>query len=232
MAALKALDPAPFVEVPADAPEVKLEENGKAPGTQALQDALTVLEGKALFDGPEYPVFTRLAEHNNRIYLDLANASWEAIEISATGWQIAATPSVKFRRSRGMLPLPVPVKGGTLDELQPFTNMPEESDWVLFKAWLVQALRPKGPYPVLVIHGEQGTAKSTQTRLARALIDPNAAPLRVEPRDLRDIIIAATNAWILTYDNLSHLPAWLSDIFCRLATGGGLQHTRTLYRPR
>jgi hypothetical protein len=93
---------------------------------------------------------------------------------------------------------------------------------VLFKAWMGQALRPKGPYPVLIFHGEQGPAKSTQERLIRATIDPNAAPLRAEPRDIRDVMIASTNAWILSYDNLSHLPAWLSDVSCRLATGGGL----------
>jgi hypothetical protein len=83
-----------------------------------------------------------------------------------------ADPLVKFRRTRGMLPLPYPVPGGTLEDLRLFTNIPAESeaDWVLFKAWLHQALRPRGPYPVLILHGEQGTAKSTQARLARALI--------------------------------------------------------------
>ena len=41
-------------------------------------------------------------------------------------------------------------------------------------------------------------------------------------------MIAATNAWCVTLDNLSSLPPWLSDGLCRLATGGGFG-TRTLY---
>ena len=34
-------------------------------------------------------------------------------------------------------------------------------------------------------------------------------------------MIRARNAWVLAFDNLSALPGWLSDAFCRLATGGG-----------
>src|SRR5262249_50192947 len=90
------------------------EEEGKAPGSQAIQDALGVLEGKALYDGPEYPVFTRLAEVNSVIYLDLGNATWQAVAITSKGWQVIDTPPVKFRRAKGMLPLPEPVRGGTL----------------------------------------------------------------------------------------------------------------------
>jgi hypothetical protein len=60
------------------------------------------------------------------------------------------------------------------------------------------------------------------------LIDPNSSSLRSEPRDARDLIIAATNSWVLSFDNLSHLPVWFSDALCRLATGGGFS-TRELY---
>jgi DNA polymerase-1 len=41
-------------------------------------------------------------------------------------------------------------------------------------------------------------------------------------------MIAALGAWLVAYDNLSHLPQWLSDCLCRLATGGGFS-TRMLY---
>jgi hypothetical protein len=203
-------------------------EHDKAPGTQAIQDAINVLESQAQFDGPEYPVFTRLADHHGAIYLNLANEAWEAVEITATGWRVVAEPPVKFRRMRGMLPLPPPVGGGSLAELRPLLNISDDRDWILLKAWLIQALRPKGPYPTLTVHGEQGSAKSTLLRLLRALIDPNTAPLRAEPRDGRDLIIAATNGWIIGLDNLSHLAPWLSDALCRLSTGGGFA-TRELY---
>ncbi len=202
----------------------------RAPSAQALQNALTVLEGQALFDGPEHPVYTRLAEHRGTIYLDLANDRWEAIAIGPDGWRVVAEPPVKFRRARGMAPLPHPVLGGSIDEFRAFLNLRDEDQdsWLLVIAWLVGAFRPQGPYPALALHGEQGSAKSTTARLLRALVDPSTVPLRTEPREERDLLIAATNAWVLAFDNLSRLPTWLSDALCRLATGGGFG-TRELY---
>jgi hypothetical protein len=204
------------------------EEEDKAPGSQAIQDALGVLEGKALYDGPESPVYTRLAAVNGTIYLDLGNAQWQAVEITASGWQVVDTPPVKFRRAKGLLPLPEPVRGGTLAALRPFVNIASDDDWLLLVSWLLAALRPTGPYPILVVCGEQGSAKSSLVRVLRDLIDPNAAALRTTPRDERDLVIAANNGWMIALDNLSHLPDWLSDALCRLATGSGFA-TRELY---
>jgi hypothetical protein len=141
---------------------------------------------------------------------------------------VVAEPPVKFRRTRGMLPLPTPVSGGSLSDLRPFVNIGSEEDWRLLTSWLIAALRPTGPYPVLVVHGEQGSAKSSLTRVLRSLVDPNSAALRTTPRDERDLVIAANNGWLIALDNLSHLPEWLSDALCRLATGSGFA-TRELY---
>ena len=154
------------------------EKTGKAPGAQAMQDALTILQGKARFDGPELHVYTRLAQHDGAIYLDLGNEDWCAVKITADGWDVTQKPPVKFRRPRGMAPLPVPVKGGTLDDLRPFINVTDDNDWRLIVSWLLAALRPCGPYPALVLHGEQGSAKSTTARVLRSLVDPNHAALR------------------------------------------------------
>lgn len=203
------------------------ESYGKSPGSQALQDALGVLEGKALYDGEEHEVHLRLAEHNGCIYLDLANSEWEAVKVSKGGWCVVPEPPVKFRRARGMLRLPHPEKGGTLAALQPFVNI-DKCDWPLFVGALVGDLQPRGPYPITVLHGEQGSAKSTAARVRRSLIDPNKAALRSQPREERDLAIAANNSWFVMLDNISFIPQWLSDALCRLATGGGFA-TRELY---
>ncbi len=93
---------------------------------------------------------------------------------------------------------------------------------------MAAALKPTGPYPVLVLSSEQGCGKSTTARVLRALIDPNAAPLRAEPRECRDLMIAANNGCLVGLDNVSGLAPWLSDARCRLSTGGGFS-TRELY---
>ena len=85
-----------------------------------------------------------------------------------------------------------------------------------------------GPYPLLAISGEQGSAKTVLSKLLKALIDPNAAPVRALSREERELMIAANNGYLLAFDNLSGLPNWLSDALCRLATGGSFA-VRQLY---
>ncbi len=203
------------------------ERNGKAPGSQAVQDAIGVLEGKALFEATEQPIAVRVAQHQGAIWLDLANQQWEAVEITPAGWRVVADPPVRFRRPAGIRPLPTPVPGGSLEELRGFCNV-DEDGWKLVLGFLAVTLRPAGPYPVLNLLGAQGSAKTTTAKALRNLVDPAVAGLRAEPKDERDLAIAASNSQVVGYDNLSAIPRWLSDALCRLATGGGFA-TRELY---
>ncbi|MBI1833982.1 MAG: hypothetical protein HYR90_04115 [Candidatus Andersenbacteria bacterium] len=206
------------------------EEHQKAPHAQAVQNAIGVLEGKALFKSPELPIFTRVAGHQGNIYFDLGNDKWEVIEITPLAWQVISSHDcpVRFRRPRGMAPLPYPETGGCIDELREFMNYADEKDFILIVSWLVAALNAQGPYTILAEHGEHGTGKSTNTRVIRLLVDPNKSPLRSEPREERELVIAANNSWLLAFDNFSFISNKLSDALCRLATGGGFA-TRELY---
>jgi DNA invertase Pin-like site-specific DNA recombinase len=195
---------------------------------QSIQDALGVINGKACFDGCEEPVFLRVAEHDSSLWLDLGNRTWQALQITIYGWRVIDKPPIRFRRSPGMLALPVPIRGGKVGELDAYLNLQSEGDGVLVYSWLMAAFRPRGPYPILHLLAEQGTAKSTASRVLRALVDPFTAPLRSAPRDERDLQIAARNSHIIALDNMSNLAPWLSDALCRIVTGGGLA-TRELY---
>jgi hypothetical protein len=190
-----------------------------AASAAAISSALDLLEAQAQFEGPERAVHVRLAEHEGQIYLDLADECWRAVEIGPDGWRVIGSPPVRFRRAAGMLPLPLPQGGGSIEELASFLNLPSRSDFVLVVAWLLATLRVGGPYPVLALSGEQGSAKTVLSKLLKALIDPNAAPVRALAREERDLVIAANNSHALAFDNLSGLPHALSDAFCRLATG-------------
>jgi hypothetical protein len=201
---------------------------GKPPSSQAMQDALGVVEAKAQFDSAETQVFTRVAACGDCIYIDLCNDAWEAVEISGNGWKVVQDAPVRFRRSKAMQPLPHPVSGMPISRLRNLINVGDDRNWILLLSWLVAACRPQGPYPVLILQGEQGSAKSTTARLLRKIIDPVTAPLRTPPREERDLLIAANNSWVVAYDNISDIPQWLSDALCRLATGGGFS-TRELY---
>ena len=199
-----------------------------APSSEALQSALNVIEAKAHFDAPERMVHVRVGGVDGRLYLDLCDETWRAVEIDTTGWRVIDHPPVRFRRAAGMQSLPIPASGGSVDTLRTFLNVKTDADFVLVVAWALAALRNRGPYPVIVLSGEQGSAKSTFSAILRALLDPNTAPLRALPREDRDLFIAASNGHVLAFDNVSGLPAWISDTLCRLATGGGFA-VRQLY---
>jgi DNA polymerase-1 len=199
----------------------------RAAGGQAMTDALGVLEGMA-FDEAEHHVHVRTAGHEGRIYIDLGDPQWRAVEVDTAGWRVVPQAPVFFRRGKGTLPLPEPAPGGSVNDLWKFANVPSEQDRLLLLGCLVASLRPRGPYPILTLTGQHGSAKSTLGRLLQLLVDPNAAELRAEPLSVRDLAIAAATCRLLAFDNLSYVPSWLSNALCRLSTGGSVA-TRELY---
>jgi hypothetical protein len=146
-------------------------------------------------------VHIRTAEHAGRVYLDLADEHWRAVEIGSDDWRVIGSPPVRFRRP-ACLRLPVPETGGSLEALNSFLNLPSRNDFVLIVAWLLAALRPRGPYPLLAISGEQDSAKTVLCKLLKALVDPNAAPVRALSREQWELMIAANNSYLLAFDNL------------------------------
>lgn len=209
---------------------IYFEATGAALYGESLKDAMATLQSIAQFQGDERTVFLRLAEYNGILYLDLCDREWRIVEITQDGWRVIQSNDspVMFVRRAAMQALPEPVKGGDVAELRKFLNIEDDTTWTLIVSWLVMTFHPSGPYPILSVCGEQGSAKTTACKILRSLIDPNKADLRAVPKDERDLMIAASNSWLLAYDNLSGLSQELSDSLCRVATGAGFA-TRTLH---
>jgi hypothetical protein len=203
----------------------------KLPPRRAVRRVLEGLEARARFETDSPNVYVRVGRDQDRelssYYLDLGDHAGTVIRICALGWSIARDSGIHFARPQGQLPLPMPERDGSIELLREFVNV-TESDFHLLVGWMAFALRPVGPYPVLVLHGNQATAKSTLVTVIRQLIDPQTAPHLAESRSTGDLMITAVNGWLLAFDNLSTLPNWLSDSLCRLASGSGFA-TRALY---
>jgi len=116
----------------------------------------------------------------------------------------------------------MPSRGGSIELLRQYVNLTDD-DFRLLVVWMAAALRPVGPYPILVLYGEHGSAKTSTANVVRLLIDPRAAPLRDRPRNTRALMVSAANRWVLAYDNITAIPDWLSDGLCLLATGGSFE---------
>ena len=186
-------------------------------GQSDLTKITELLSAKAQFGSAEKSVHIRIAGSENAIYVDLANKPRQIVKITPDGWEIVKESPYYFVRPNGMKNLPRPKHSKKHFELnQLFTT-----DGILISAWLLGAMNPEGPYPILVLQGGPGSAKSTTTRMIKQLIDPNEASIRAHPRSFRDMMISAKNTRVLAFDNLSEIPRWFSDGLCQLSTGGG-----------
>lgn len=197
----------------------------------AIDEAVACAEAQAAASGVVHEVHLRVAAHNGCIYIDVGGPDWRAVCVTAEGWFVVDRPPVKFIRPPGMKALPDPETGGTLDELRPLINVSEESDFRLFVAAMLAALVPDKPYPVMIVTGEQGTAKTTLSRIFKFMVDPHDVDARSPPKSEQDLFVGAGNAHVLVFDNISHIPAWFSDALCRIATGGAFA-ARELYTDR
>jgi hypothetical protein len=206
---------------------------GTGTSKEAMENVLNTLEARANFAGAEEAIHIRVAgaegPEGSTYYLDLKDDFGRAVRITAQGWEVVNDLPVRFRRTNSMQSLPIPERGGSIEDLRPFVNVRSDSDedWHLLVAVICTYFRSTGPYPVLALQGEQGSAKSTTARVVSRLVDPTGF-LRSSPRDGHDLAIAANNSWVVTFDNLSGLSLWLSDALCRLATGGAFA-TREKY---
>lgn len=186
---------------------------------QALASALLCIEGMAQEEEPA-TLHQRVARHGDDLWLDLGDQTGRAIRITANGWNVSATTPVLFRRTALTAALPVPNKDGQLSELWGWLNVADD-DRPLIAASLVAALSPNIPHPVLGLTGEQGTGKTTATKVLVTILDPSPVPCRKAPRDAESWVTAASGSWMVALENLSFIPDWLSDSLCRAVTGDG-----------
>ena len=197
----------------------------------ALAEALPALEAVAL-DGPVCEPDVRACRWQGAVWLDLGGPDWRLVRVRPGAWQVVDGADLPLIRPDGLRALPVPASGpdrdDTLGKLRRLVNIAPDrpQDFKLVVAWLVAALYPTGPYPVLALDGEQGSGKSTACRMLRRLVDPNKADLRAPPRSEDDLIVAALSARVVAVDNVSFIEADTADALCRLATGAGLSKRR------
>jgi hypothetical protein len=201
---------------------------GRAANAEAMGSAINTLEAVAIHDAPEQPVHVRVAEHGGAIYLNLGDEQGSVVRIDPAGWTVGSKSPVKFLTTVNMMPLPKPERGGKIADLQAFLNCPDPDNFALLCGFLSACFLPEGPFPVLDLTGQQGSAKSTTSRILKELIDPERVRDRSTPKDLQDLAIWASGSRLLCLDNISSFPDWLSDAICRLSTGGGFGK-RTLY---
>ena len=198
----------------------------KAPGSQVISAARLALSSMARFDHPEYRLQVRSARIEDAIWLDLDGS--KAVRVWPGGWEVVDEPPIIFRWFAHQKPLPIPTPGGDPFQVLEFANLRTEDARLLLVCYLVAALVPEIPIAALVLHGIQGSAKTTLLKIIKSLLDPSIVPVRGGVRDLTEFALAAWQNRVLYFDNLTSMPLWLSDALCRTVSGEGWSK-RTLY---
>lgn len=203
---------------------------GTTPKREKLREIVGLAKARGVFEGEQHPTWVRTATgENSKLYIDLGDEDWQAVEVDAEGWRIVSDPPVKFRRSGGMLPLPLPVPGDAeqaLAQLESLIGAQEPAHFMLIVGWLLAALRAGYPIAALVFDCEPGSGKTTKQRMIRSFIDPQVSATPGPNTNERDLIISAHSRWLVSADNVTEISQAMSDAYCRLITGGGMSNRK------
>lgn len=199
---------------------------GRLISSNVVVDAMYTLEGLARHSGALLPLSVRVAVYDNAIWYDLGGS---AVKISPDGWDIHERPPILFQRFSHQRLQVFPERGGSLDQLDavlPSSMKPEHR--LLFKVSLVTGLVPHIPQTVDVIFGDHGSAKSTISKVKKALLDPSFIEEFTPPNSLNAFVQLLAHHWYVPLGNLTYMPDWMSDCIARASTGSGFSK-RELY---
>jgi hypothetical protein len=193
------------------------------PKLKDVNDALAQLEGEALYGECKTPG-VRVVKHEDAIWIDSGAEDWHGYRVTADGWERVPRLEPPFVRSEGMLPLPEPEEGD-IGELEGFVHFRDDREFVLFCGTLVIPFHPVGSQRIVCITGPSGSAKTTLTEIYCSLVDPNVAA-KLRPSTSRDLWHTAEERYLLPFENMSSINKELSDTFCTLCTGGGIEERK------
>jgi hypothetical protein len=185
-----------------------------------IDTAAVTIDGMAMHDGEEIQLHTRVASLENDWYYDLGDG--RVVKITNDEWLVLEKPPILFYRFTHQKPQADPVKGGDFQDIFSVMLHPEdENEKLLLTLWLMASFMPEIYHPILLVHGEQGSRKTTLFKMLRSLIDPSVLETISVRKDIAEFVQQASHHYFLPLDNLSEVKPDLSDLLCRLVTGEG-----------
>jgi hypothetical protein len=196
---------------------------GSVPNSESIAGAIKVLKYKAAFKGPMIPLHLRVARDGNDILYDLTDAGYNVIIVTPQGWNIEKSPII-FRRYSSQLGQISPSRtyeDDIFDRFMKLLNIEDNNTKLLLKCYIIALFVPGIQKAILMLHGEQGSAKTTLQELIKTLVDPSSILTLAFPRDTNEFIQVLAHNYIAYFDNISNIREWISDLLCRAVTGSG-----------
>lgn len=194
--------------------------------SESLKSVLDVISGKAVHGSEEHSLSMRFALRDNELWYDMSDDTWSAVKITVRGWEYVTEPPIIFKRLDHQVSQKTPVRGGNVEDVLQFVNITDKKQKMLFLVYLVAAFVPGFPHPIAYFYGPQGSAKSTVSRIIRALADPSQIETAHLPRADEELMQLLDHHSILALDNISYIQEHLSDILCKIVTGTAFSKRR------
>ena len=196
------------------------------PPTQGrVSNLLMRLDAQAT-DAPKISLLPRVAPDGKDIVYNLGRKSGETIRVSREKktWEIQEVGTKWFVSPAGELPQVTPIAGGNVMRIFEFANINKEHR-ELFVCLMIAYFLPDIDYPIMYIHGEKGSGKSTAALFVKHLVDPNGISLEssINQQDIREAKVALSSSYLTVLDNISFITQGFSDLLATAATGGGFR---------
>ena len=181
------------------------------------------------------PVFNRTAFVDGVMYYDLQNTNGTIYKITKDGISKAEdeetvpiflkSPSAKTSKSMQLEPEFDNPKA--LDEFVELCRI-KEFDRIVFISHFIIGFLKGFPIPIRILHGEQGSAKTTISNAIKRIQDPEGENASSLPEKVDDVAIMLSKRDNLSYDNCDNFSKEISQFFCK-AVSGTLYAKRGLY---
>jgi len=203
------------------------------PTTKSRADALDYLSVRAAHS-PVRAVAMRSSwsPDSGELWLDLGDSHGTVIAVNSTDWRKAQSPPVVFRRvptTASMDISPEPVDRAKALALLKSLVPVQDADMPLLLALLLVPWFDGVPQPILLWSGPRDSGKTLAARFLLSVIDPTTHTRGGGlPANEPAWKAQANTARVILIDNAGHITPAMSDMLCRVSTGGEVT-TRALY---
>lgn len=188
------------------------------PNNSALQDILEMIEAYSYIKGDTQQINNRVAMFDNKIWYHLGGN--KVVCIDETMPHITNSAPVLFSAGGNSLYQEEPNFLGDFKQILNYINITDRQEQLLFMVAVLSCFVPGIPHPIIILHGTQGSAKSTTSSLLKKLIDPSADNNYSISNKQYDFGLQLSKNYLVVYDNLSYLNSRQSDTLCKAVTGG------------
>jgi hypothetical protein len=203
------------------------EATDKFHGNEMYDNVISLIRAKASFSNDKEPtsIGKRVHSDNDSIYIDLGNPDWKLVKITADECILVdhGDDTPIFARSKSQSRMTEPNFEFTGNPLEEFTKLVRMDNEPIFKEHLISEFLAHVPTPIVVIIGQEDSAKSDRSALIKMLVDPSGDKLDEQlgqfGRNDDDLNIRFANNYLAVFDNLSDITPEQSDSLSKAVTG-------------